>query len=224
MVACPAGVAGAPAGSGWAGLKASSSKLPASWRDGMKPDNIYLATAAVTVPFATALLVAVVNHFQQGRAARRGRHAERLLQQLEQVYGPFYFYTTENADLLNRSGIVNQQYSDHYIKKQYSERGQKTISEEADVTIGVMNTYTARVTENNETMVRIITEHFALIEPDDLEAFRDLVTNVNRYKVESPMLPSRLRVDAEPIVFLRPEFAERIAKRVNELRERWRSL
>jgi hypothetical protein len=191
----------------------------------MKADNIYLAVAAVGIPFLTAVLVATLNHFQNKRASQRGRHADRLAAQIDNPYGPLYFYTCENADLLKRTGILNDLYKTVYIDTKWSERGIENIHKEADQTIDVNNSYIAKVTENNATMVRIITDHFSLIVHDDLDALREFVTDVNRYKIEQ-RLPSRLKMKLmdDPIAFFRPPFAERIAKRVKELSDRWRRL
>src|SRR5580704_14584154 len=118
------------------------------------------------------LAVAGVTWLMQHRKDRKARHAERLLAQIDNLYGPLHFRLCENADLLKCHKTVDGQYTDKYITIQYSEKGHKTISEEADATIAVMNAYTARCTQNNDAMVEIITGNFALIIEEDLDAFR----------------------------------------------------
>jgi hypothetical protein len=191
----------------------------------MKPDNIYLAVAAVSIPLVTAVLVATLNHFQNRRASQRERHADRLADQIDTLYGPLHFYLCENTDLLRRTGILNDLYTTVYVNTKWSERGMETIHKEADQAIAVNNSYFAKVTENNTAMIRIITDHFSLIVHDDLDALREFVTDVNRYNVEQG-LPSRLKLKLmdDPIAFFRPPFADRIAARVKELSDKWSRL
>jgi hypothetical protein len=182
----------------------------------------WLTDDKVVIPAITALVVAGVTWLMQHRKEKIGRRADRLAAQIDNLYGPLHFYTSENADLLKRSHKLDQLYKTIYCGKAWA---QETIDTEANTTIDAMNEYTLAATKNNGRMVRIINKHFALIVDEDLDALREFVTDWNRYKVETKLpLRVRLNPDTEPIAFYRPDFAERIAKRVTELRQKWSRL
>jgi hypothetical protein len=48
----------------------------------------------------TAAAVAGVNWLMQYRKEQTNRRAERMAEQINKPYGPLYFYTSQNADLI----------------------------------------------------------------------------------------------------------------------------
>lgn len=181
--------------------------------------------ATLLVPLLTALFVAVITWLQQHRAEQKSRHAERLAQQIQSLYGPLYFFTGHNQRLQQARAAIDGHYTTTFVNVKYSddERTQKSVDEEATTTIDVMNKYTAKVMANNTRMMRVVTKNYAYIHPDDVEALQEFVTDWNRLKLEKG-LPYHVIRKVAPLVFYRQEFVDRIKHRFHSLSEELRSL
>lgn len=181
-----------------------------------------LGALTVLIPLLTAILVAVLNHFQQNRAAKSGRHAERLAAQIQRLYGPLFFFTGQNEQLQKRRAIIQQAYKTEYEGKRWAESALASIDEECKITIDVMNTYTDQVQENNTRMVRIVEDNYAMIHAEDVSLLQEFVTDWKRVNLESGKLPARVARQIELLVFYRQEFVDRIAARYSRLSEELR--
>jgi len=183
----------------------------------------WLTDDKVVVPALTALAVVFVNWLMQHGKDRNARHADRVAEQIEKLYGPLYFYTGRNAELLKRHANVSGLYKAVYEGKNWSEGSLQHIEKECTTTIAVMNRYTQMITGNNGRMVRIITKYYPLMDSGDRERLQEFVTDWNRRELEMG-LPSRVVGQSEPIAFYRQEFADCIAARFEKLLRQWRNL
>jgi hypothetical protein len=189
----------------------------------MKPDNFYLAFAAVAVPFLTALLVAVVTWAMQLRKDRVSRHADRLLQQLEKLYGPLYFYTTENGDLAKTSYGMNEAHKALYEGD--VQLAPPIVEKESERTLTIRDKFGDKLIKNNARIARVITKHWHLIIPADAARFQEFVREWNRYNLEHG-LPSRVRdhMKADRVLLYSQPLTDLVATRFGQLYREWVSL
>jgi hypothetical protein len=186
--------------------------------------KIYLAILAAVVPLVTAIAVAVVNHFQQHRAAERARRADRISNMMQDLYGPLSFFVGNNEQLVTQWSVIDGVYQKVYEREwPPDEATQKTIETETMQTIDVKNTYGRRIRANNARMVRIIRDHYHLIHRDDVDVLQAFVKDWIRLKVEVK-LPSRTKRHTDKLPIFDPVFNAFITKRCDGLRTELESL
>jgi len=174
------------------------------------------------------LVVAILNWVRVVLADRVSRHADFLDKQLHNLYGPLYFFAGLNQKLQELDGKLHTAYDEEYCGKNWSddEGTQKSLDEQTTATIDVGNQYTQLIQDNNDGMVAVLKEHFALIDHEDSEMFQEFVLASVRHKVEfgtgKLALPLHVYRHLGDVVFYSPDWVSRINDRfegkTNELK------
>jgi hypothetical protein len=183
----------------------------------------WLANDKVTIPGLVALVVAAVTWVMQLRKDRVTRHADRLLQQLQSLYGPLYFYTSENGDLARTSYGMNEAHKVLYEGE--SGLAPPIVERESDRTLAIRDKFGDKLLKNNARIARIITKHWPLIVPSDADRLQEFIREWNRYNLEHG-LPSRVRkqMNTQGVLLYSQLFTDHIAKRFKELSDEWVAL
>lgn len=146
---------------------------------------------------------------------RDNRRLEFTLAQLQHLYGPLYFFVLQNKEILKHTGKIQEGYQSLYLEPQGSnDEPQTEESSEQLNTIEMQNRYTDMVTANSKTMVELLRNQSAYIDPDDAEVFQLFVIEYLRYEVEfgpnKSSIPWRMVDHLGAVFFMRPDFATRV--------------
>lgn len=157
--------------------------------------------------------------FNAAMSVRDSRRVAYLEQQLQKVYGPLWYLTSENSTIWGYSVQLQAAYNAEYVGKQWSEQQstQDSIRAEIEATLEIGNDYIHRIWDNNEKIVAVLSNNYELIDIEDAEWFqRFLLSNV-RKKIEFPdgklTLPIRVFMNLNNINIYNPEFAAMLATR-----------
>jgi hypothetical protein len=154
-------------------------------------------------------VVGLMDWMRAARAERASRAAAYLSEQLRVLYGPLFYFCSENASICKVTGAIDIAYKKEYIDVQYAESARDSISKEAMQTIELNNRYVALMVENNNRMVEILNQNYGLIDPDDMEAFQEFRTHAMRYKIEMEIRPTfRIGSHLDQINFYNSDFAD----------------
>jgi hypothetical protein len=170
------------------------------------------------------LVAGLLDWWRAARSERRSRRIEFVRLQLQELYGPLQFFASCNAELFELIDKLLKAYNQEYVKRQWS-RDQATqyqVRQAVSQTIDIANQYIEQVKENNEHILTILKNRYSLIEPTDVEVFRQFIVDYTRLKTE--IEGGRLKTPFEiyqhlgSISFMRPEFIKAVDKRFNEKR------
>jgi hypothetical protein len=175
------------------------------------------------------LVAGILNWIRTNAADKKARRVERLTQQLMNLYGPLYFFTSQNEQMFNLSDQIHEAYTIEYAQPEWSqnEHTQAAVGEEARQTIDLANRYIAVVTDNNEKVIDKISNNYSYIDTDDTEIFQQFIVDYTRFKTEVSeegitATPFRIYMRLGSISFMRPQFIERVRQKfhtkVRELR------
>jgi hypothetical protein len=120
-------------------------------------------------------------------SARRAREVEFLREQHRLLYGPLFFFTSQNEELFKLAGHVDTVRRDYFEGKKWSgeEQAQEALSKQHLATIQLGNTYIERVVKNNERVMDILEKNWHLVEPADVEILSRFQVDYTRYLVEA---------------------------------------
>jgi hypothetical protein len=132
------------------------------------------------------LVTGLLNWIHTARSERTSRKIEFVRLQLQELYGPLQFFTSCNARLFELSHKLNEAYTQEYIGKQWSQEynTQERVAKRATQTIEISNQYVEQAIQNNERILEILTAHYDLIEPTDLEVCAQFIVHYTRLKTE----------------------------------------
>jgi hypothetical protein len=158
------------------------------------------------------LVVAMLNLWHASRLDKIRRQVEFVKAQLGDLYGPLQFFTSCSVRISQISGEIHKAYA-----VEYEGKTSDAAAERAGKTIDVSNAYVARIEANNKRIADILTNHYALIEPNDAEVFAKFMVDCTRRQTEfedSGRLKTPLEIYRHlgDVAFLRPEFAEAVDK------------
>lgn len=166
------------------------------------------------------LVAAMLNWVKEIRSEETKRRNERVRAQLEYLYGPLYFFSSQNDTLFDLVRKIHEAYQKEYSSKSWSpsEHTQANLMKDTDATIQIANSYVATATSNSKSMVDILKSNYAHIDPDDEEIFRQFILDQARLQqetsAEGPMrTPLRIYREIGEISFMRPEYSERVRKK-----------
>src|ERR1039457_50696 len=97
------------------------------------------------------IISAVGNWVYSSRSAHRAREVDLLREQNRLLYGPLFFFTSQNEALFKLAGHVNEVRREYFEGRKWSEeaQAQEILSKQHDATIQLGNTYVERVVKNN---------------------------------------------------------------------------
>ena len=174
---------------------------------------IQVLSALVGGGFFAGLTVAVINVINYNRSERRQRRADFLLNQLHQLYGPIYFFTSQNESIFALDDKFVKAYRKHYEEL---DCGDDEPTEKVQ-TAGIANNYIRKIEENNKNIVEVLESNFSLIDPEDVEVFGRFIVNHTRRKTEWDeehlKTPPRIYREVGDVSVMREEFIDRIREK-----------
>jgi hypothetical protein len=168
------------------------------------------------------LIGAILNWLHNALNLRITRQSDYLSRQLNDLYGPLYFFASQNEKLHDLTVTMNAAYTKEYCDKEWSTDKSTTdsLSKETTATIDISNEYTQVMCRNNEKMAEILTKNYALIDQDDSALFQEIVLLSLRNRIEfgsgTLAVPPRIYEHMGNISFYRSDWATRIRDRFRE--------
>lgn len=175
-------------------------------------------TSAVIGGLVVVALKAVLDH----RTERDRRRVEFLTKQLQSLYGPLYFYASQNQQLVAISSQLNDAYTKEYCEPNWgdNESTRRTLDEETTKTIDLINQYSRMMNENNFKMVELMVSNWFLVDPEDAQMLQEFVTACVRHRAEwideRLATPRRIYKRVGPIITFNPKLVERLRERFEE--------
>jgi hypothetical protein len=167
----------------------------------------------------SGLIVGVIGFLYNAKLDRKRRRAELLDAQLRELYGPLQFFASCSQNIYEHAWKIEEAYEQEFAAENASKHSGRT--EEIDATLNVNNEYFELINVNKQRMVEILTNHYALIEPDDAEAFAGLLIGSVRRDTEfnrlgGLKLPREIYKRLGDISCLPPEFVKVVERRYKE--------
>ena len=163
------------------------------------------------------LLVAGIQWARVARSEKEKRHSEYIHEQLSKLYGPLFFMTTQNQELLNLSNKILGAHKEHFDGNKWSDDPdtRKKLNDESLSTIELSNEYARQVVVNNEKIVNLLQASFAYIDVDDVEVIQEFIVDTIRMNKEVreerlKKIPFEVYKSLGNISYSRPEFLNRI--------------
>jgi hypothetical protein len=154
------------------------------------------AEVAILLGISTQVITIVgwwFNHRKAERLAARVRQTEYLRAQTNDLYGPLVFLVELTDVLWERNQKIMKAY-DEYFSTRTGER----FSQEMTEVIGKTNLYGQRIVETNREIVSLLRIHWGLIDADDVEMAKQLVSDTFIQDLESvregPPLPTEFYI------------------------------
>ena len=172
------------------------------------------------------VVVGIIEWIRQIAAEKEKRKFDYLNTQLINLYGPLYFFTSQNEVMFKLNGKFGEAYKIEYEDVNWSndKDTQENIAEECHKTIELQNSYTAVVVENNDKILELLRNNYQFIDISDIIIFQEFITDYTRFKkeiTESGLLktPYRIYKRVGSISFMKQEFIIRVAERFNSLNQ-----
>jgi hypothetical protein len=171
------------------------------------------------------LVVGILDWLRSSISEKTSRRIQDLQDQIRHLYGPLYFFTSQNENLFKLNKNFNEAYTAEYSSKEWSddEHTQKTLDKETSNTLDIANEYIEIVKNNNEKVISILTEKYTFIDHEDVEVFQRFVVDHTRLKTEisengKRTIPLRIYRRIGDISIMRPEFMERVENKFHQKR------
>lgn len=168
------------------------------------------------------LVAGLLDWFRVHHSEKKARKISNLQAQIQNLYGPLQFFTSQNESYFELNDKFHKAYQAEYVGQNWSQDAetQKAVGQEATQTLDIANIYIEMVTKNNESILEILRNNYAYIDPEDVEVFRQLVVDYTRLKTEvgkSGRLTTPLRIYEHigSISFMRPEFIKKVKEKFN---------
>lgn len=166
------------------------------------------------------LVAGLLDWFRAHRSEKKARTVSDLQAKIQNLYGPLQFFASQNESYFELNKKFLEAYEAEYEGKNWSqdEATQKNLEQETTQTLEIANAYIKMVTKNNESILEVLRNNYAYIDPEDVKVFRQLVVDYTRLKTEvseSGRLNTPLRIYKHigSISFMQPEFIERVKER-----------
>src|SRR6267142_3611809 len=109
----------------------------------MSPDEIIRYVLSF---LGGGVVAAIGNWIYASKSARRQSEMQYLLSQLQSLYGPLYFFTSQNEQLFKLYNDIHNAYSAYFGRQRSQEPAtQKALSTGAEATINLGNIYVRQV-------------------------------------------------------------------------------
>lgn len=194
----------------------------AELREYMICDNMRIIELIISF-VSGGLVVALIEWYRAYRASTHERRLQIIRDQLEKLYGPIFFFTSQNQECFAVSKKLHAALNSEktsVVDKDGNRQSLLTI-DEVKQTIDLSNEYVHLVTRNNDQIVDIFKQSWSLVDAEDIDLFRQMIVDYTRLKVEvgtngKMKTPFLVYPQVGEISFMRPEFMTRIEARVRE--------
>ena len=161
------------------------------------------------------VIAGLISWARIAKSEREARRSDYIRQQLENLYGPVYFFASQNEKLFALSRKFLGAYSEWFEGKNWSpeRQTQKNLEEQSASTIDIANHYITIVTENNEEIMRILRQNAQYMDAEDVEVFQDFAVHHLRLNTERDeegklKTPFMIYRKVGNISFMKQEFIE----------------
>lgn len=169
------------------------------------------------------LVAGVLDWLRANSAEKTARKVDHLSAQIKNLYGPLYFFTSQNEKLFALYSQFHGAYQSEYVHPQWStdEQTQARLRGETSQTLNLANGYIEIVKANNDKVIEVLRENYAYLDPEDVELFQKFVIDYTRLKKELDvsgrvLTPLGIYNSVGEISFMRPEFMNRVKEKFNE--------
>jgi hypothetical protein len=176
------------------------------------------------------VVAAIGNWIYSTRAARRQNEIQHLLNQLKDLYGPVYFFTSQNEQLFGLCDDVHDAYSTHFGQNWSPDaRTQETLSKQAGATIDLGNAYVQQAVENNDRVMEVLRVHWHLVDDADVPVLSQFQVDHTRFTAEvknkqAQGVPFAISQMLGSISYMRPEMIKAVKNAVVRKRGRLKEL
>ncbi len=168
------------------------------------------------------VVVAIFDWIRINKAEKLARRLEILNNQIRNLYGPLYFFTSQNEKCFALNDSILKAYDKEYVQQQWSkdDMTRENLKKETTLTLDIANAYVDLATANNDRILEILRDNYSLIDPDDQDVFQQFVIDYNRLKTERDetgkiKMPLEIYMHLGSISFMRPAFIERVKTKFN---------
>lgn len=163
------------------------------------------------------IVAAIISAIRAQFAEKKQRRIKYLEEQLNNLYGPLYFLTSQGEKMFSIVRKYESAYKAEFIDKKYSqdELTHQRLIEECDQTIAIQNEYVKHVERNNRKIKDLLENKFSYIDQDDTVIFIDyFYEHFARLNIERDhKVPSIIHQYIGDISFLHPKFIERVKEK-----------
>lgn len=188
----------------------------------MSDETIKLIAGFLFSFLGGGIVVAIFDWIRINKAEKLQRRLEILNNQIRNLYGPLYFFTSQNEKCFALNDSILKAYDKEYVEQQWSQDDitSANLKKNTTLTLDVANAYVHLATANNDRIFEILSEHYSLIDPDDQDVFQQFVMDYNRLKTERDdtgtiKMPFEIYKHLGSISFMRPTFIERVKTKFN---------
>ncbi|MGA2620836.1 MAG: hypothetical protein ABSF26_24710 [Thermoguttaceae bacterium] len=164
---------------------------------------------------------ALVSFWANSSIERRRRRIDHLDSQLRNLYGPLQFFVSGSQSIYKRAWTIEQAMHAEYGGENAAKHSPQGRTDEINASIAVNNEYFALAKENSRHIVKILTDNYYLMEPEDAEVFGQFQDHHVRGKTElhesgGLKLPYDVYKKIGDIYCLDPKFAELVNRRFSQ--------
>jgi hypothetical protein len=173
-------------------------------------------------------VAAIINVIRAQSSEKKQRQIKYLEDQLNNLYGPLYFLTSQGEKLFSIVRRYENAYQVEFVDQTYSkdELTHQRLIEECDQTIAIKNEYVKYVENNNQKIKDLLDNKFSFIDQDDTDIFINYFyeyfarLNIERDK----KVPFVIHQYIGDISFLHPTFINRVTEKFNLKRNKLENL
>ena len=163
------------------------------------------------------ILVAAIQWARISRSEKEKRHSEYVYEQLNRLYGPLFFLTTQNQELFNLCSKIIGGYKKYFEGQDWSTDSitQKNLKDKSHATIELSNSYIKQVVKNNDKINKLLNDNFSYIDIDDIDVLKKFIMDTIRLEEEGKekwqgKIPLEISEIMGNISYSRNEFLNRI--------------
>lgn len=166
---------------------------------------------------------AVIQWARTARSERERRHSEYISEQLNKLYGPLYFLTSQNQELFTLNSNILNVYKEHFEKNEWSNDPvtKESLRKESEATIQLANAYIDQVVINNAKIAGTLQGNYAYIDAEDTTIIQEFVIDTTRMNKEIKegrikSIPYEVYKALGIISYSKPEFLSLISDKFHE--------
>ena len=168
------------------------------------------------------VVVAIFDWIRINKAEKISRRLDLLNNQIRHLYGPLYFFTSQNEKCFELNDSILKAYRKEYVEEKFSKDPytQENLKKEVMITLDIANAYVGLATQNNEKIIEILRDNYSFIDPEDVDTFQQFVIDYNRLRTERDesgklKTPLEIYMQVGEISFMRPDFIQKVKAKFN---------
>jgi hypothetical protein len=156
----------------------------------------------------------------------RKQERKKLNEQLQQAYGPLYFWTSQNKALFDLNTAIHGEYGKYFAEDwSKDEQTQDQLKIRANAMLDLANEYVYQIVENNKRVLQILERTWHNIDLDDEPMLTQFQVECVRYKTELDKgkgkgVPFEVYLNLGKISYMRPALMDRIKSKYESKRQR----